>query len=69
MVSGEPFSQDMKALVLKINKPFQNPSTVAKNPSHPATSTSLAPFLHQGLKKQTQEQIESQLLNHTPELY
>ena len=56
MVLGEPFSQDMKALVLDINKLFQNPSTVAKNPFHPATCTSLGPFLHQGLKKQTQKQ-------------
>lgn len=58
MVSGELFSQDMKALVLEINKPFQNPSTVAKNPFCPAKSTSLALFLHQGLKKQKQT-IES----------
>lgn len=44
--------QDMNALVFEINKPFQNPSTVAKNPFGPAKSTGVVPFLHQGLTKQ-----------------
>lgn len=47
--------QDIKALVFEINKPFQNPSTVAKNPFVPAKSTGVVPFLHQGLKKQNQK--------------
>lgn len=55
----EPFSQDVKGLVLKINKPFQNLSTVAKNAFCSAKSTRLGPFLHQGLRKQTQKQKHS----------
>lgn len=53
--------QDMKGLVLEINKPFQNASTVAKifsvqpNPK----STSLGPFLQPEVMKQTREQKHS----------
>lgn len=66
MDSGELFSQDLKALVLEINKPFQNSSTVAKNPFCPAKSTSLGSFLHQGLKIQTQK--HKQPIQSYPEL-
>lgn len=55
MVSGEPSSQNMKALVFEINKLFQNPSIVAKKHFSPAKSAGVGLFLHQGLKKQNQK--------------
>lgn len=55
MVSEELSSQNMKALVFEINKPFQNPSTVAKKHFGPAKSAGVGLFLHQGLKKQNQK--------------
>lgn len=52
--------QDIKDLVFEITKPFQNSSTVAKNPLGPAKSTGVVPFLHQGLTKPNQKHhIES----------